>query len=101
MTLAARKSQYLKKKRMARLQTTEDATAPRARRSLSRQRVVFSSLPFLFFYLPVTLAVYKTVPLKLRNLCLLLLSLFFYGWGEPGPNCSATVLYWTTGPAMS
>ena len=45
--------------------------------------MVFSSLPFLFFYLPVTLAVYKTVPLKLRNLCLLLLSLFFYGWGEP------------------
>ncbi len=45
--------------------------------------MVFSSLPFLFFYLPVTLAVYKTVPLKLRNLCLMLLSLFFYGWGEP------------------
>ena len=49
--------------------------------------MVFSSLPFLFFYLPVTLAVYKTVPQKLRNLCLLLLSLFFYGWGEPVYIC--------------
>ena len=45
--------------------------------------MVFSGLPFLFFYLVVTLAVYKIAPLKLRNLILLLVSLFFYGWGEP------------------
>ncbi len=45
--------------------------------------MVFSSLPFLFFYLPAVLAVYKLSPLKLRNLILLLVSLFFYGWGEP------------------
>ncbi len=45
--------------------------------------MVFSGLPFLFFYLVVTLAVYKIAPLKLRNLVLLLVSLFFYGWGEP------------------
>ena len=45
--------------------------------------MIFSSLPFLFFYLVAVLAVYKLSPLKLRNLILLLVSLFFYGWGEP------------------
>ncbi len=45
--------------------------------------MVFSSLPFLFFYLPVVLLIYKLAPLKLRNLFLLIASLFFYGWGEP------------------
>lgn len=45
--------------------------------------MIFSSLPFLFFYLTTVLAVYKLSPLKLRNLVLLLVSLFFYGWGEP------------------
>ena len=45
--------------------------------------MVFSSLPFLFFYLMAVLAVYKLAPLKVRNLILLLVSLFFYGWGEP------------------
>ena len=45
--------------------------------------MVFSSLPFLFFYLPIVLLIYKLSPLKLRNLFLLLASLFFYGWGEP------------------
>ena len=45
--------------------------------------MVFSSLTFLFAYLPVSLALYFIVPLKWRNLVLLLVSLFFYGWGEP------------------
>ena len=45
--------------------------------------MVFSGLPFLFFYLVATLIIYKLAPLKLRNLVLLLVSLFFYGWGEP------------------
>ena len=45
--------------------------------------MVFSGLPFLFFYLVVTLFLYKLTPLKLRNLVLLIASLFFYGWGEP------------------
>ena len=45
--------------------------------------MVFSSLPFLFFYLPVVLAIYRLSPLFLRNFFLLLASLFFYGWGEP------------------
>ena len=45
--------------------------------------MVFSGLPFLFFYLTAVLFIYKLSPLKLRNLLLLLASLFFYGWGEP------------------
>nr|WP_325296765.1 MBOAT family O-acyltransferase [uncultured Dysosmobacter sp.] len=45
--------------------------------------MIFSSLTFLFAYLPLTLAVYFLTPLRWRNLVLLLVSLFFYGWGEP------------------
>ena len=45
--------------------------------------MVFSSLMFLFVYLPVTLAVYYLAPLKARNFVLLAVSLLFYGWGEP------------------
>ncbi len=45
--------------------------------------MVFSSLVFLFAYLPLTLAAYYIVPLKWRNIVLLLLGLVFYGWGEP------------------
>ena len=43
--------------------------------------MVFSSLEFLFLFLPATLLVYFVAPLKLRNLALLLVSLVFYGWG--------------------
>ena len=43
----------------------------------------FSSLPFLFGFLPITLTVYFAVPARWRNLVLLLTSLIFYGWGEP------------------
>ena len=45
--------------------------------------MIFSSLTFLFAYLPLTLTVYFLAPLKWRNFVLLLVSLFFYGWGEP------------------
>lgn len=44
--------------------------------------MVFSSPVFLFFYLPISLALYFVVPLKWRNLVLLAVSLLFYGWGE-------------------
>ena len=43
----------------------------------------FSSLPFLFSFLPLTLALYFAAPPRWRNLVLLLTSLVFYGWGEP------------------
>ena len=43
----------------------------------------FSSLLFLFVFLPIVLAVYYIVPRKSRNAFLLLANLVFYGWGEP------------------
>lgn len=45
--------------------------------------MVFSSLTFLFAYLPIVLIVYYAVPFRFRNLVLFIVSLFFYGWGEP------------------
>lgn len=45
--------------------------------------MVFSSLTFLFAYLPIVLILYFTVPIHWRNPVLLAVSLFFYGWGEP------------------
>ena len=45
--------------------------------------MVFSSMIFLCVFLPVVLIVYFGLPKQLRNLWLLLASLFFYAWGEP------------------
>jgi alginate O-acetyltransferase complex protein AlgI len=45
--------------------------------------MVFSSLLFLFLYLPVVLAVYYIVPRRWRNVWLFAVNLVFYGWGEP------------------
>ena len=45
--------------------------------------MVFSSIPFLYYFLPAVLLVYFAVPWKLKNTVLLLSSLVFYGWGEP------------------
>jgi alginate O-acetyltransferase complex protein AlgI len=45
--------------------------------------MVFSSLLFLFIYLPVVLAVYYVVPVKWRNVWLFTVNMVFYGWGEP------------------
>ena len=45
--------------------------------------MIFSSIFFLFVFLPVTLILYFLVPWKLKNLVLLLTSLVFYAWGEP------------------
>ena len=45
--------------------------------------MVFSSLTFLFVFLPVTLLGYRLLPKRLRIGFLLLASLIFYAWGEP------------------
>ena len=45
--------------------------------------LVFSSLLFLFLYLPLVLGVYYLTPLRWRNAFLLVVNLIFYGWGEP------------------
>jgi alginate O-acetyltransferase complex protein AlgI len=44
--------------------------------------MVFSSVLFLFFFLPIVLSFYFLIPKNLKNTYLLLASLFFYFWGE-------------------
>jgi alginate O-acetyltransferase complex protein AlgI len=46
-------------------------------------RVVFSSITFIFLFLPLALSGYFLTPAKHRNLTILLFSIFFYAWGEP------------------
>ncbi|MGN1305190.1 MAG: MBOAT family O-acyltransferase [Oscillospiraceae bacterium] len=45
--------------------------------------MVFSSLVFLFYFLPVIMLIYFILPDKFRNFFILLTGLFFYAWGEP------------------
>ena len=45
--------------------------------------MVFSSLIFLFAFLPLVLAIYFIAPRRWRNFVLLIFSLVFYAWGEP------------------
>ena len=45
--------------------------------------MVFSSIVFIFTFLPLVILAYYLAPVKLRNLVLLLASLVFYAWGEP------------------
>ena len=45
--------------------------------------MLFSSIPFLYAFLPLTALTYFIAPKKLKNGVLLLFSLVFYGWGEP------------------
>ena len=44
--------------------------------------MVFSSITFLFKFLPIALGLYFIVPSKFKNGCLFLISLIFYSWGE-------------------
>ncbi len=45
--------------------------------------MVFSSITFLFYFLPIVLALYYLVPNKFKNLILLISSFIFYFYGEP------------------
>ena len=45
--------------------------------------MIFSGIPFLYYFLPAVLLVYGLTPKKGKNGVLLLFSLVFYGWGEP------------------
>ena len=45
--------------------------------------MVFSSITFLFYFLPIVLAIYYIVPNKFKNIVLLISSLVFYFYGEP------------------
>ena len=45
--------------------------------------MLFSSIPFLFYFLPLVIGIYFLVPKCLKNTVLLISSLVFYAWGEP------------------
>lgn len=45
--------------------------------------MLFSSIPFLYYFLPCVVILYFAVPKLLKNSVILLSSLFFYAWGEP------------------
>ncbi len=45
--------------------------------------MLFSSIPFLYYFLPIVLILYFIAPKMLKNSVLLLSSLVFYAWGEP------------------
>lgn len=45
--------------------------------------MVFSSLAFLYYFLPIVLLLYFVLPNKARNMLILISGLFFYAWGEP------------------
>ena len=65
--------------------------------------MIFSSIPFLYYFLPCVLLVYYLMPKAGRNGVLLLFSLLFYAWGEPRylfVMLAATVLGYGFGLAM-
>ena len=45
--------------------------------------MLFSSIPFLYYFLPAVMVLYFIVPRCMKNGVLLAFSLLFYGWGEP------------------
>ena len=45
--------------------------------------MLFSSITFLYYFLPCVLFLYFIAPQRLKNTVLLISSLFFYAWGEP------------------
>lgn len=62
--------------------------------------MAFSSISFLFYFLPLFFIIYYLIPAWAKNVVLLAGSLFFYAWGEPRwillllvsilvPGCSA------------
>lgn len=45
--------------------------------------MLFSSIPFLYYFLPIVMILYFIAPKQLKNAVLLSSSLMFYAWGEP------------------
>jgi alginate O-acetyltransferase complex protein AlgI len=65
--------------------------------------MLFSGLPFLYWFLPLTLIVYFAVPRRAKNAVLLAASLLFYAWGEPRYvllMLASIVLGWAFGLAI-
>ena len=62
--------------------------------------MLFSSIEFLYYFLPVVILGYFLLPKQLRNGWLLIVSLVFYAWGEPKliwVMLSSIVLNWLWG----
>lgn len=49
---------------------------------LEEEIMLFTSPTFLFLFLPFSILIYFALPKKIQNIFLLLISLFFYAWGE-------------------
>ncbi|MBQ9929640.1 MAG: MBOAT family protein [Oscillospiraceae bacterium] len=65
--------------------------------------MLFSGIPFLFYFLPAVVIVYFLTPRKWKNAFLLLASLLFYAWGEPRYvflMAAAIVLFYIYGIAV-
>ena len=65
--------------------------------------MVFSSIPFLYYFLPAVTAVYFLAPRQFKNGVLLVFSLLFYGWGEPrllGLMVFTIAMFYLTGLAI-
>jgi len=45
--------------------------------------MLFSSIPFLYYFLPIVVLLYFIMPRRAKNAVLLISSIFFYWWGEP------------------
>lgn len=55
--------------------------------------MLFSSIVFLFTFLPAVMILYYLLPVRFRNVILLLASLVFYAWGEPGISVSDAIVH--------
>ena len=65
--------------------------------------MLFSSIPFLYYFLPLVMVLYFLSPWGWKNTVLLASSLVFYGWGEPKLlflMIFTIVLFWGCGLAM-
>lgn len=45
--------------------------------------MLFNSITFIYYFLPIVLIIYFAVPKKLKNIVLLISSIVFYAYGEP------------------
>lgn len=55
--------------------------------------MLFSSIVFLFTFLPAVMILYYLLPVRFRNVILLLASLVFYAWGGTGISVSDVTVH--------
>ena len=62
------------------------ATLPFFKHGKGEKSMLFSSIPFLYYFLPAVFILYFLTPKALKNTVLLVSSLIFYGW-KPAVPC--------------